>query len=212
MINNSKHRVAKQVRSQETRTSIINAATRLFSRKGFDGTTLKEIAKEAKVHTPLISYYFDSKEQLWYACATKQLDKLIDTFNARVRDLNGMDADIALKFIYRDIFHFTAKNVAFHHLLAHESRPENEGFLEKILKEHVKPVVTHIVSLIEEAQEKGSLVKGDPYRLHYMMLGAITMTIGSATHEYKALTGRDPFSEDELQKQTELLIELFFIN
>lgn len=55
----------------ETKDKIIQAAEQLFSEKGFDGTSVNEIAEKAGVNKPLIYYYFKSKDGL--------LNFLIDT-------------------------------------------------------------------------------------------------------------------------------------
>lgn len=47
---------------------ILLAAERLFATKGFDGTSVRDIANEANVNVAMINYYFGSK------------DKLLDTF------------------------------------------------------------------------------------------------------------------------------------
>ncbi|SFH77382.1 TetR/AcrR family transcriptional regulator [Halpernia frigidisoli] len=44
--------------------NILFAAEKLFSEKGFDGTSTREIATAAKVNVSMISYYFGSKEKL----------------------------------------------------------------------------------------------------------------------------------------------------
>lgn len=43
-------------------------AREVFSRKGLDGATVKEIADAAGVNVSLISYHFDGKEGLYRAC------------------------------------------------------------------------------------------------------------------------------------------------
>ncbi|GAB4296719.1 MAG: hypothetical protein Kow0090_11870 [Myxococcota bacterium] len=46
------------------RERILNAASRLFARKGYSGTGIREIAKEAGVNIAMINYYFGSKPKL----------------------------------------------------------------------------------------------------------------------------------------------------
>ena len=45
--------------------NIIDTATKLFSRQGFDGTTTLQIAREAGVTEPLIYYHFEGKDDLF---------------------------------------------------------------------------------------------------------------------------------------------------
>jgi len=48
----------------EKQVEILLAAEKLFSDKGFDGASIRDIAKEAGVNVAMISYYFGSKEKL----------------------------------------------------------------------------------------------------------------------------------------------------
>lgn len=45
--------------------NILFAAEKLFAEKGFNGTSTREIAKEAQANVSMISYYFGSKEKLF---------------------------------------------------------------------------------------------------------------------------------------------------
>ena len=46
---------------------IIQTAEKLFAERGFDGTSVRDIADEANVNVAMISYYFGSKEKLMEA-------------------------------------------------------------------------------------------------------------------------------------------------
>jgi AcrR family transcriptional regulator len=43
---------------------ILEVAQTLFAEKGFDGTSIRDISKEAKINVAMVSYYFGSKEKL----------------------------------------------------------------------------------------------------------------------------------------------------
>jgi AcrR family transcriptional regulator len=43
---------------------ILEVAETLFAEKGFNGTSIRDISKEAKINIAMISYYFGSKERL----------------------------------------------------------------------------------------------------------------------------------------------------
>jgi AcrR family transcriptional regulator len=46
---------------------IINIAVELFSTKGFEGTSIRELAAKAGVNIAMVNYYFGSKEKLFEA-------------------------------------------------------------------------------------------------------------------------------------------------
>lgn len=43
---------------------ILQVAEKLFAEKGFDGTSIREISKQANINVAMVSYYFGSKEKL----------------------------------------------------------------------------------------------------------------------------------------------------
>jgi len=53
-----------ETKSARTRSTIIDAALRLFRERGYDATTMRAIAAEAGVSVGNAYYYFSSKEQL----------------------------------------------------------------------------------------------------------------------------------------------------
>ena len=55
------HSPARQKQADATKTAIVDAARRLLSKHGFDGTTIDAIAREAGVSTPTVYAAFGSK-------------------------------------------------------------------------------------------------------------------------------------------------------
>lgn len=49
---------------RDTKTDILDAAERLFARKGFDGTAIREITRAANVNVAAIHYHYGSKEEV----------------------------------------------------------------------------------------------------------------------------------------------------
>ena len=54
-------------RGEDTRKRLLDAATRLFSDRGFEGVTTREIAADANTTLPSIPHHFGSKEGLYQA-------------------------------------------------------------------------------------------------------------------------------------------------
>jgi len=57
-------RVMATAKAEETRDRILDAALRLFRERGFDETTMRDVATEAGVATGAAYYYYRSKEDL----------------------------------------------------------------------------------------------------------------------------------------------------
>jgi len=55
----------KKKPNQSAEAKIINVAKKLFSEKGFAGTSISDLAKAAEINQSLIYHYFENKEALW---------------------------------------------------------------------------------------------------------------------------------------------------
>ena len=60
-------RRSKAEQRAESLEQILNAAEYLFSMKGFNGVTLRDVAQEVGIHTTLLHYYFKDKQNLFEA-------------------------------------------------------------------------------------------------------------------------------------------------
>ncbi|SPF54902.1 Transcriptional regulator, TetR family [Candidatus Sulfopaludibacter sp. SbA4] len=79
-----------KTKSDETRARILGAAMDLFRRRGFEETTMREIAAEAGVATGAAYYYFDSKDAIvlaFYDQAQQEMAPLLETALAGSKDL-----------------------------------------------------------------------------------------------------------------------------
>ncbi|TDL72812.1 TetR/AcrR family transcriptional regulator [Rhodococcus qingshengii] len=58
---------------------LLKSASKLFSTKGFEGTSLREIAIDANVNMALIKYHFGSKLDLWKEVISKLSHSVLQT-------------------------------------------------------------------------------------------------------------------------------------
>lgn len=66
--------VPRQPEKTNTREKILETAIDLFSKKGFNGTTTKEIAEAAGVNESLIFRHFSTKKELYGAIIEQKID------------------------------------------------------------------------------------------------------------------------------------------
>jgi AcrR family transcriptional regulator len=85
------------------RQSIIDAAMREFSDKGFSGASMDVIAAAAGLTKPTLYQYFPSKEELFNAMMTEERDEMLDVFQ-RPPTTAGMVGELhAFAWRYADI-------------------------------------------------------------------------------------------------------------
>ena len=78
------------VKSEETRERILEAALKLFHDRGFDSTTMRDIAAKAGMAIGAAYYYFDSKDAIvlaFYDRARTEMGPRIEEALAETRDL-----------------------------------------------------------------------------------------------------------------------------
>src|SRR6185295_17213072 len=96
--------VRTKTKSEETRDRILRSALDMFHDRGFDSTTMREIAARAEVATGAAYYYFDSKDAIvlaFYDRAQRQLEPLLEEALADVRDFEGrLRALVEVKLAY----------------------------------------------------------------------------------------------------------------
>lgn len=87
----------------ETKEKILNVARVLFADHGYEGTSIRDIAKAAEVNVASVNYYFSSKENLFleilktgYCECAQEMRALLEKNNG---DLEGTMVDIFRYFV-----------------------------------------------------------------------------------------------------------------
>ena len=111
-------------KSEETRGRILTAALHLFRERGFEQTTMREVAREAGVALGSAYYYFESKESIVMAFYHQAQDAMIATIEEALPKQKGLKA--RLRTILDVKFqHFEPNRKFLGALLAHTADPKN---------------------------------------------------------------------------------------
>lgn len=82
-----------RTRSDARQEQLIEIAIRLFARKGYEGTSLRDIADEAEITKAALYYHFPNKEALYERIVLQSMQALVDS----VRDAMAAGATPADK-------------------------------------------------------------------------------------------------------------------
>ncbi len=86
------------------REDIIAAAGDLFSRKGFHGTTVPDIARAAGISAGLIYYFFPSKDDILLACCERTAFIHLDLFKQHADIADPLERfDFIVRKLYKDL-------------------------------------------------------------------------------------------------------------
>jgi AcrR family transcriptional regulator len=138
----------------DVREEILVCATRLFAAKGFDGTSLKDIADAVGVRKPSLFYHFSSKEKLRLAVLARLLDRWNDVLPRLLMAAAGGDA--RFETVMDEVVGFFHEDPDRARLLVREilDRPED---MRRRLETYVKPWVKVVGDYIVKGQERGEV-------------------------------------------------------
>jgi AcrR family transcriptional regulator len=147
----------------ERRSQILRIAMRLFSQRGFRGTTTKEIAVAAGVSEAMVFRHFATKEELYSAildhkaCLHDELDPLQKVAQAIERkDDRAVFEGIALDALSRHDC-----DPEFQRLLLHSALEQHE-LAHMFWEKFVRRVYRSLGNYIRERQREGAIVDIEP--------------------------------------------------
>ncbi|EAP75909.1 transcriptional regulator, TetR family protein [Roseovarius nubinhibens ISM] len=146
---------------RRNRGLILEAALDVFSRHGYRGATLDQIAEQAGLSKPNILYYFDGKETIHVTL----LNQLMDNWLAPMREIDpdGAPLDEILCYVHRKL-EMSREFPRESRLFANEiiqGAPRIVGHLEEVLK----PLVDDTAEVISGWMRAGRLAPTDPRHL-----------------------------------------------
>lgn len=182
---------------------IIEKATQLLSKRGFEGTSVRDIAKAAGVNVAMINYYFGSKEKLFKSLLENRFSYLRDLFtelvnNEKLSSIQKLDRIIDLvlerKFSNR-LFHRT-----LHRELSVDNRPQLKSVISDLLLKNITPVK----QILKAGIKSGEFKVVDIELTVTTLIGTVHYLLTSEVMCRKILgkeKGFNPFKNEELKKR-----------
>jgi len=150
-----------RVPARDRRLQIMEAARELFARQGFEGTTTRQIAQEARVNEAIIFRHFPSKESLYWAIIDRQ-SELAGWQPALERQLSSGASDREiLASVAEDILVRRATDSSLSRLLLF-SALENQQRSQRFFQTHVVMYYETIAKYIRKRIEDGAFRTVDP--------------------------------------------------
>ena len=175
---------AKAAGSADTRDLILDASEDLFSKHGFYGVTIREVAREAGVDTALVHYYFGAKRGLFDAVFLRRAEvwnnERVDAINRYARDAGegGMTLEGLLEAFLRPPFQWSLKGgPGWKHYSALVAQTNaNPTFGGETMARYFDPAIRRLIELIKQIMPEAREV--DLYWAYHNLSGALTLTLG----------------------------------
>lgn len=172
----------KAERRAETIEQILDEAEYLFSRHGFYGVTLKDVAKRVGVHHTLLNYYFDDKDKLFESVFGRRAEitrekrmKALDDYERE--NAGNLTVEGALHtFLDTDLELYSTGGDGWRNYGALASQVANTPeWGAKLMDKNFDPVVLRLVEIINKALPEADRV--DVFWGYHFVSGALMMTL-----------------------------------
>ena len=178
MSNQTTSKTQKQIQSEQTQQRIIQAATELFARKGFYGTSIAHLAQAVGLTKGALYHHFENKDALFFAV----IASMRDDWNREVGHavVQGEGAITRLSILLDEHTRLLNKNDMFCLVLSNlmaemeEANPEYAAVIREIYEE----LTGFIERIIKKGQRTGELRSDLDARLFAFSIVGVLRGIG----------------------------------
>jgi AcrR family transcriptional regulator len=172
--------ISRKERDKRLRKNdIMKAAVHVFAVKGYQNTTMLDIAKQAEYAVGTLYLYFKDKQSLYLCLVEEKVNDLISTVKKQVDEVVCPYGK--LKTLVETQLAYFQSNADFFHIYFSERNATRWTIKDKISREAVNnfiKYIDYISTLISNAQAKGHIKKNLPAkRIAYFLTGMMNSTI-----------------------------------
>lgn len=154
----------------EKQLHILDVAEKLIARKGFEGTSVRDISSTANINVAMISYYFGSKEKMMAYLYRYRVQKIRENFTEFAISIRDIKPEVQMKDLLKFIIHQLFSHNYFHGYVTLEMRHTEHlkddlldfynAFTVKVDEVIKKGVVTGVFTQAPKAEDILTLVVG----------------------------------------------------
>ena len=183
----------------EKQVQIMETAETLFAEKGFNGTSVRDIAEKAHVNLAMVSYYFGSKDKLLEALFSYRGEHLKLKLESMI-DNKELSASQKMDTLIDHFIDKATKQQCFSRIMAREQVVNHTGITAQLIFQMKKQNQELISKLIHQGQRKGEFKKNIDIPLMMATLVGTTNTIVATQYYYRQINNLQSLTEEEFQK------------
>lgn len=189
----------------EKQLLIMDTALRLFAEKGYDKTSIRDIAFAADVNVAMVSYYFGSKEKLLEALFSKHFTYITTMLESILYEKESSAFEKVDRII--DVFIDTLySRQLFNRLMTREASIIHEGPLFDMILD----MKTKNRKLVERAVKSGQRIGAfrkdvNVFFLSSVLIGSVNQMLANCRYEAKHAKLNDEERETFKKKNIEIL-------
>jgi AcrR family transcriptional regulator len=115
-----------ETRFDRRQAKLLAHATNVFYEKGYEGASMRDLARSSGMSLSNLYYYFESKEKLLYLIQKESFSTIVERLRERLKEVSDPEACIRV-FILNHLEYFLANQKAMT-VLSHEDDVLKNGF------------------------------------------------------------------------------------
>jgi TetR/AcrR family transcriptional regulator len=159
-------------KNQSTEQKILDAAKKVFVRKGLAGARMQDIADEADINKAMLHYYFRNKEKLFEVIFMEAAGKLFPRINAIF--LSDQPLFEKIESFCAEYITVISENPYLPLFVLNEINQDPDLFFKNVWAGKVRPQPQKFLEQIEKEVKKGAIKRISPLQL---LMNLISMTI-----------------------------------
>jgi AcrR family transcriptional regulator len=194
----------------EKQIHILDIAEKLIAKKGFEGTSVRDISTEAKINVAMISYYFGSKEKMMSYLYQYRVQKTRESFAEFAEIIKEgkpeMQMKELIKFVVKQLFKYNY----FHGFVTQELR--HTEHLKDDLLEFYTTFTNKVDEVIKKGVSSGVFTNAPkPEDILTLIIGPSLFVIRNKNFYEAYVSGKEEnyLQEAEKKIQANLLITVF---
>ena len=174
----------------EKQIQILDVAEELIAKKGFEGTSVRDISAKANINVAMISYYFGSKEKMMVNLYQYRVQKTRETFAEFTQTIKDGRPEMQLK----EIINFLVKQLLtynyFHGFVTQELRHDER--VKNTLLEFYQTCVTVLDEVIQKGIVSGGFKRAAKSEdIVSTLIGTVVFTIRNKNFYEMYLKGNE---------------------
>jgi len=162
--------IEKEDLENTRKNQILDAAVRVFSRKGFAGALMEDIAKLAKLSKGSIYHYFRSKEEVFLSSLERGITALKDTVLQEVE--KGKNALDKIQRAITTYFGFFENNRNLIEIVLHAPVPLQKQIQKKYMH-YYHEYLSDIEEIFRQGVEEGQILDIPPQNAISFLVGTL---------------------------------------
>ncbi len=182
---------------------ILDSATHIFSKYGFRGSTIDQIAQMADMSKPNLLYYFKTKKNIYQAVLKRTLNIWLRSL--KEWKVTGTPKEILTHYIHRKM-EFSRDYPAASRLFANEVM-EGAPILNSLFAEESRDIVLENTSIMKGWVKAGLIKNLEPIHIIFM-IWAVTQHYADYEIQVFTLTGKSLADEDFFKQAQNNITEI----